>query len=244
VTAQQEIITQLQKEILPLQGFRPPSTGAVALGLGEMERAFPNGCFPVSGLHEFICDTPEGAAASNGFISALLTPLMQSGGVALGISTSRKLFPPALKRFGLVPDRVIFIDLKKEQEVLWAMEESLKCEGLAAVVGDIKELDFTASRRFQLAIEKSRVTAFVTRYSPRRLNTIASIARWRITPAASIIEDGMPGTGCPLWNIELLKVRNGRPGTWQLGWSGGHFVSITGDVAPVLQLPGKMRVYA
>ena len=42
----------------------------------------------------------------------------------------RTIFPPALKSFGIAPDKIIFIDLKKEKEILWAMEEALKCDGL------------------------------------------------------------------------------------------------------------------
>ena len=38
--------------------------------------------------------------------------------------------------------------------MLWVIEEALKCEGLAAVIGEIKELSFTQSRRLQLAVEK------------------------------------------------------------------------------------------
>ena len=41
---------------------------------------------------------------------------------------------------------------------MWAIEEALKCDGLAAVIGEMKELSFTNSRRLQLAVEKSHVT--------------------------------------------------------------------------------------
>jgi protein ImuA len=34
------------------------------------------------------------------------------------------------------------------------MEEALKCEGLAAVIGEIKEISFSDSRRLQLAVEQ------------------------------------------------------------------------------------------
>jgi protein ImuA len=33
----------------------------------------------------------------------------------------------------------------------------------------------------------------------------------------------MPGVGFPKWNIELLKVRNGKPGSWELEWRNGSF---------------------
>ena len=36
----------------------------------------------------------------------------------------------------------------------------------------------------------------------------------------------MPGVGFPRWNVELLKVRNGKPCTWELEWSEGQFKTV------------------
>ena len=144
---------------------------------------------------------------------------MRKGGVAIWITSSQMIFPPALKAFGIEPDKIIFIHLKKEKEILWAMEEALKCGGLAAVIAETLELSFTASRRFQLAVEQSRVTGFIIRCNPKNLAT-ACVTRWKITPLPSALENDLPGIGFPRWNVELLKVRNGTPGKWQLEWAG------------------------
>ena len=148
---------------------------------------------------------------------------MQNHGACIWISSSRTIFPPALKVFGIEPDRIIFADALKEKDVLWVMEEALKCNGLAAVVADLREISFTESRRLQLAVEQSGVTGFILRHSPRNLNTIACISRWKITTLPSELTDAMPGVGFPRWKIELLKVRNGKPGTWQMEWAAGKF---------------------
>jgi len=103
------------------------------------------------------------------------------------------------------------------------MEEALRCSGLAAVVAELQDLDFTASRRLQLAVEQSRVTGFVLRRQAALLQPNACIARWKITSLPSVLWDNMPGIGFPRWKVELLKVRNGRTGTWQLEWAGGRF---------------------
>ena len=222
--AKKDIILQLQKDILPLQGFRPPRGGSVPdMGLGAIATAFPNHAFPTGAVHEFLSAGAENAAASGGFMAGLLAALMHGDRVCIWISTARTVFPPALKAFGIEPDRVIFIDLQKERDVLWAMEEALKCEGLAAVVGEIQDISFTASRRLQLAVEQSWVTGFILRHYPRNLNTIACVARWKITPLPSVLEEGMPGVGFPRWKVSLLKIRNGRPGAWQVEWSPNGF---------------------
>ena len=155
---------------------------------------------------------------------------MQRGGACLWISASRTLFPAALNMYGIAPHQIVFIDLKKEKDVLYATEEALKCNKLVAVFSELNNISFKASRRLQLAAEKSRVTCFLLRRPPQHANTIAAVSRWRITPLASALCDGMPGVGFPRWNVELLKVRNGKPGRWIIEWSGEDFTEVKDNI--------------
>lgn len=216
---------RLQNDILALQGLRMPAGNRkVDFGLGAMNAAFPNRTFPTGAVHEFVSDSPENAAATTGFMAGLLGKLMGEYGICLWIGIKPLVFPPALKIFGVEPHRVIFIDLRKEQDVIWAVEEALKCESLAAVVGELRELTFTESRRLQLAVEQSRVTGFLHRHKPRRIQALACVSRWQVTSTASELEPGMPGVGYPRWHVRLEKIRNGEPGEWDIEWSGGRFV--------------------
>lgn len=224
INAKRLIIDQLQKDILLLQGFKAEATqSSGTITLKSIEASFPNNVFPTGAIHEFINEVPEHAAASGGFIAGILQSLMLNGGSCLWISATRTLFPPALKLFGVSPDRIVFIDLNKEKDVLWAIEEALKCEGLAAVIGEVSAIDLTQSRRLQLTVEKSKVTGLIIRNDIHKLATSASVARWKIRPLISELEDGMPGVGFPRWKVELLKVKNGIPGSWDIEWSNGKF---------------------
>ncbi|HEU5053911.1 MAG TPA: Error-prone repair protein ImuA [Hanamia sp.] len=222
-TTKANIIAQLKKDILPLQGFKS-TLNTVALDAipVAMKNAFPNAAFPLGAVHELIADSTEDATATFGFIAAILASIMQNAGASIWINGSQSVFPPALKSFGLSPDKIIFIYLKKENEILWAMEEALKCKGLSAVIGEVQDLSFTASRRLQLAIEQSQATGFIVRRNPRRLNTSACLARWKITSSPGQLPGDMPGVGFPRWNVELLKVRNGKPGSWPIEFVGGR----------------------
>jgi protein ImuA len=222
------IIQRLQREILPLQGFRPKLVSAdLDVGLGQIKNAFPGASFPLGAVHEFIYTGEENAAATGGFVAGILGSLMKNNGVAIWISAAAKIFPPALRSFGISPDKIVFINIKKEKEIQWAIEEALKCDGLNAVVGELPELNFKASRRLQLAVEQSKVTGFILRNDPRSINTTACISRWKISCLPSELHNGMPGVGFPRWNVELQKIRNGRPGNWQLEFSGGRFRHIS-----------------
>jgi len=230
-TAKAHIIAQLKKDILPLQGYKS-SLNTLALDAipVALKNAFPNAAFPLGAVHELIADSTEDAAATVGFMAAILASMMKNAGSCVWINRSQSVFPPALKSFGIRPDNIIFIYLKKEKEILWTMEEALKCKGLSAVIGEVQDLSFTASRRLQLAIEQSQVTGFIVRRNPRNLNTNACLTRWKITSLPGELPAGMPGVGFPRWNVELLKVRNGKPGNWQVEFVGGrlkHVPTIT-----------------
>jgi protein ImuA len=223
-TAKENSIAQLKKEILVLQGFKSTGNAITLDGIPvAIKNAFPNEAFPLGAVHEFIAAGVEDAAATTGFITGILSSIMRSAGAFIWISGSQSVFPPALKSFGIRPEKVIFIHLKKEREILWAMEEALKCKGLSAVIGEVQDVSFTASRRLQLAIEQSQVIGFIVRHNPRSLNTSACLARWKITSLPSELPADMPGVGFPRWNVELLKVKNGRPGSWQIDFIDGRF---------------------
>ncbi len=219
-----ELISRLQKNILQWEGYKPPPAGThEVVGLGPVEAAFPNGIFPLGTVHELVCANTEQAACCGGFITGILSVLMQNGGVCLWIGLSGDLYPPALKAFGVEPDRVIFINLSKDKEVLWVIEEALKCTGLTAVVGEVREMDFKQSRRLQLAVEQSHVTGFIMRNQSNKTGSTACAARWQIKPLPGEPADGLPGLSFPRWEVGLLRVRNGRPGNWTIEWNEGKF---------------------
>ena len=223
MAAKADIRARLQQEILSLQGFKPVSLAvADAGGLACIHHCFPQARFPFAGVHEFICEDEESATASVAFIAGLLSSYGQKTGTVVWVCQSRQIFPPALLSFGLSPQQILFLELKREKEMAWAMEEALKCNALASVVGEMRELSFTASRRFQLAIEQSGVGCFVLRRNPRNKVT-AAVTRWQIRHLHSRVEEGFPGVGHPRWRVTLLKVRNGQPGMWDLEWANGRF---------------------
>jgi protein ImuA len=240
IATKNDIISRLRQDILLWEGFRPPQAGASgSFGLGPVEAAFPNGVFPTGAIHEFISTSPEDTAACGAFITGLVQTLLKNGGACLWVSYTRRIYPPALKLFGIDPDRVIFVDVPKQKDVLWVTEEALKCEGVAAVIAETKEMSFMESRRLQLAVETSHVTGFVLRKNVSKQNTTACVARWKVTHLPSQLEDGLPGVGFPRWQVELLKVRNGNPGTWTIEWSKRAFRHIIPQRAPE-----KLRRYA
>lgn len=224
MVAKKLLIEQLQREVLQMQGYRrPQQDNLFRTGLGPIEASFPDKRFPAGVVHDFASGSQEDATATIGFVAGLMTALMRKDGRCLWISNRRTLFPAALERYHIPADRIIFIDLSRPKEVLWTIEEALKCNVLSTVVGELRDLGFTESRRLQLAVEQSHVTGFILRMNNRSNNPVACAASWKIKPLASISEEGMPGLGYPRWLVQLTKVRNGKPGEWELSWRDGAF---------------------
>lgn len=229
--SRKELISKLQKEIQLWEGFKPAPPGNKGIpGLEPIEAAFPNGVLPKGVIHEFMGTVKENAAACDGFLSGLLSVLMNGGGVCLWINRSRQTFALSLTMFDVAPERIIFMDLTRERDVLWVMEEALKCRGLAAVIAELDGLTMTESRRLQLAAEESQVTGFVLRTNARNINTTACVARWQVIPMPSQTEDDLPGVGFPRWQVDLLRVRNGKPGSWIIEWSVDRFATLPVEV--------------
>lgn len=226
VTHKTDIVRELQKELLALQGYKKPvNDQPLRVGIPLIEQAFPQKRFPTGVIHDFKSFSPSNAVATNGFIAGLLGRLSSQKAVCVWVN-GNNIFPPALKIFGINPENILFINARKPLEALWTIEEALKCKNLSVVVGELKELNFTESRRLQLAVEKSGVTGLIHRHNPKNTNPVAAVANWEITSLKSELED-LPGPGFPQWSVKLAKVRNGTPGKWQVQWHAGHFELIS-----------------
>ncbi len=202
------------------------SSGTSHAHLAPFSSAFPGNIFPTAAIHEFISYEVTDAAATTGFFSGIISKLSKEGGLCLWVAGGGKIYPAGLKYFGLEPDRIVFIHATRPKEALWIIEEALKCDALTAVIGEVRELSFTDSRRLQLAVENSGVTGFIHRYCPDAENAVACTTRWKITALPSVLQGNLPGVGYSAWDVQLVKVRNGRPHAWQVSWQDNRFTVI------------------
>ena len=236
-TPQADIISKLREDIHRLNGFKlKRQTGEGSLTVQPLLSAFPGNQFPLAALHEFICKDPVSRAATIGFVSVLLSAFCTRGPV-IWISEKKRVFPPSLASFSIDPSRIIFIRAANRKDLLWTAGESMKCKGASSVICELKEFDFDLSRKFQLAIEQSQVTAMILRESEPRGAT-ASIARWCINPIPSWSEDELPGLGFCTWNVNLLRLRNGTGKAWDLVYRKGRLQHVAPEILKTV-LPNR-----
>jgi protein ImuA len=144
-------------------------------------------------------------------------------GVVLWCLPRPDLYGPGLAAHGLDPGRVVLVRASRDAEILWAMEEGLRAPGIVAVVGEVGSLPMVASRRLQLAAERSGITAFLLRRwrdggqaARERALPNAAVTRWRIAALPSRPMRDEPGVGHLRWRIELLRCRGGEPECWEM----------------------------
>ncbi|MBO9546986.1 damage-inducible protein [Caulobacter sp.] len=195
-----ETADQTRREVLPF-------------GVPQIDQRLPGGGLAHGALHEVAGgadDALHGASAA-AFAAGILA---RAEGPVLWCRRYADLFAPSLAQVGLAPDRVIFADAGDEAGVLAAMEEGLRHPGLAGVVGEVAKLSMTASRRLQLAAEKSGQLAVAIRRWKRVADAAdlgqptAAMTRWRVSTLPSPLLP-VPGVGPQRWFLELLRCRAG-----------------------------------
>lgn len=121
---------------------------------------------------------------------------------------------------GLPSHPLIHVETRDARDLLWAMEEGLRCTGIGAVIGELwgdpAALDFTATRRLAVAAERHGVAALLIRLGGHA-NLSGARQRWRIASAPSLAHPYNPqAPGEAAWECDLFRQRGGPPGRWSL----------------------------
>jgi len=211
-------VAELRRWLERTESRGAATVDALPFGIADLDARLPGGGIQRGHLHEVIEGGPAGefAALATLFTAGIVARIP---GPVLWCLRGRDLFAPALARIGLHPDRVIYCETWKDGDVLPAMEEGLRCPGLAAVVGEVTRISLTASRRLQLCAGESGVTAMLL----RRWRTAnekafageanAATTRWRVSPSPSA-RGAFDHIDRQRWLVELLRVRSGEPHSW------------------------------
>jgi protein ImuA len=209
----------LRAEVRAIEmGRRSEGSGTLPFGIDAIDCRLSSGGLEISALHEAAGATPGLAdeAAATLFLAAIAARL--PGGTVLWTGECRNLFAPGLSQAGLSPDRLIFAECRRDEDVLAVMEEGLRHGGLAAVVGEVVNAAMASTRRLQLAAEEGKTAALMLKRWPRNgtdplAPPSAAVTRWRIACAPSAPLP-VPGVGRARWRLELARQRGGAPFEW------------------------------
>jgi protein ImuA len=193
-------------------------------------------------LHELAPGTALHLTAASGFAAALAARAGEDGGETLWVGTDFALsetggpFGSGLDLFGLPSSRVLLLRVPRPADVLWAMEEALRCRAIACVIAELTgegaEADLTATRRVSLAARDASNLGLLIRHRATA-NPSAAATRWEIASASSLpdalgglsgglnagLSGGLnAGLGRTRFDLSLRKNRRGPSGRWFVEW--------------------------
>jgi hypothetical protein len=201
----QVVVQALKEQIALLQRARLPTQhGSVPSGCQDLDRLLPDHGFHRGTLVEWLA-----AESGSGAETLALTAARSScreGGVLVVLDSSRELSPPAVARLGIDLEQLIVVQAMNPADNLWALDQSLRCLAVAAVLAWPARLDGHTFRRLQLAAEEGGGLGLLVR--PRAAEHEPSWADVRL------LVEPLPGEGSSgrRVRIRLLRSRGGADG--------------------------------
>ena len=197
-----EIVQTLQEQVRKLEGARRPQVAPISCGIGPLDRLLPAGGFQPGTLVEWLA----GSAGSGASTLALLAAreACRSGKSLVVVDPQRRFYPPAAAAWGVDLSNSIVICPDNDKDHHWAVDQSLACPGVGAVLCWPERLDGKTFRRLQLAAESGGSLGLLVR--PSRARGQPSWAEIRL-----LVEPRVADTGRRL-RVELLRCRGAAGG--------------------------------
>ena len=212
--------------------------GAIPFGVPAIDQALGGGLARAA-FHEIAAARESATAAASGFALTLAAHATGARAVLwvaedMGLVENGAPYGPGLDDVDLAPEQLVTVVAAKPRDVLWAMEEALRCRAVGAVIGEIRSpdrgVDLVASRRLSLAAGRRGTCAVLVRSHPGT-HASAAATRWLVAAAPSA---GGTGPGPPRFCVQLTRNRRGPIGSWMLEW---NRVERRFDLAPSLPQP-------
>jgi protein ImuA len=239
-------LDRLRRELCAAEaatGLTPAGGAALGLGISAIDGVLGGG-LSCGALHEIAAAHETETAAATGFALALAArqafPSCESA-ARIGASavstriTGRYLlwiaedfslaengapYGPGLDGIGIAPERLLTIIAPRTRDVLWAMEEALRCRAVGIVIGEIRPrgIDQVATRRLALAAAAGNALGLILYTAPDD-GPSAAATRWIIGAASSFDDERRHGTGPPRLIARLVRNRRGPLGAWIVEWN-------------------------
>jgi hypothetical protein len=161
-----------------------------------IDRMLPESGYARGTLTDWIA--PMGCAAD--FLSlSVAHAACQNGGALVVIDPDRQFFPTAAAAMGINMDNLIVLRCAEKsaghiraigQDLLWAIDQSLRCPAVAAVWGPLPKIDDRWQRRFQLSSESSGAMGLFVRPLAVARQPSWSEVQWLVSPGNVIGSNG------------------------------------------------------
>lgn len=166
-TDQQHLISQLSRRIHGMersavharahQNTREP----ISTGVDSLDQLSPNGGILPGSLWEWLATSDGSGAATMAVAVAAQVQGRQQVSTDLEVRRTlvivdrhHEVYPPALSTWGVDLEHTVIIQPDDARQALWALEQSLRCRGVAVTIGWVDQIGDHAFRRLQLATQR------------------------------------------------------------------------------------------
>ena len=204
--ATHRFVEVLRERIAQLEGSRRhPNDAPVSTGCQAIDGLLPGRGFRGGTLVEWLAAGEGSGGESLALLAA--REACRKGGVLVVLDRRREFYPPEAIRRGIEPDGLIVVQAASPADNLWALDQALRCPGVAAALAWPEPLDSKTFRRLQLAAEQGGGLGLLVRPEEVRHEPSWADVRLWVRPLPS----GEPGSGRRL-SVQLLRSRQGGGG--------------------------------
>jgi protein ImuA len=185
-------------------------------GFESIDACLPDDGLSRAGLHEIEPLRATDMPSLTGFAFALLSRLRSNQAIIWCVTAQQigdygQPYAFGLERYGISPSQIIFAKVRHPIELQFALEEAVKTDGVAAVIGEGPRPSFTGSRRLSLLCRTHRRPCLLMSGKSDKALGSAALTRWQITPEQGVEDPHDPyGPGLPTWRVALPRARSGR----------------------------------
>ena len=233
-------LRQLRRQVGCVSAASAPSIPSITSGSAAIDALLPGGGLKRDGLIEWVADADASGALSLAMIAAAQhfqappveiasgtasrsadgpqqrsRPQQRSGPLVV-VDPEGTFYPPAAVALGIPAERIIWCRPSTHADSVWAIDQSLRCGAVAAVLACVGAcLDDRDARRFQLACEAGRTPGLLVRPLAVRGKPSFAETRFHVTPHRVLTKDSETEfdqtlrTGGRLLQVTLDRSRGG-----------------------------------
>lgn len=182
----------------------PRGAGVVSSGVKTLDDALPDRGVRRGALVEWLAAEQGGGTASLALRAA--AEAAREGGAVVVFDRAKTFYPPAAVRLGIAEANLVVIQASSLADEAWALDQALRCPGVAAAVVWVEKLDAHSFRRLQLAAEEGQGLGLLIRPCGARTEPSWADVRLLVEP--------LPGGGCDgrRLRVTILRCRGGAEG--------------------------------
>lgn len=210
-----EVLRQLRVDAgcIDTEPDQDASQETFSTGSAAIDRLLPRGGLRSDAITEWVAEADGcGAAALSMVAAATHLNSSRRRGPLVVVSRGDNFYPPAAISLGISADRIIWVQPDRHADLVWAIDQALRCESVAAVWAPIRaKLDDRDARRFQLSAEAGHTPGLLIRTAAARGCPTFADVRFHV---GNSNRDGLPqlGESERIMSVTLDRCRGGEIG--------------------------------